>query len=180
MHWHVKDPAVFLHEAIALHCCALRRHSSTSLKSMSTKAVGKQLWYQKRKEEKETKFAEVSPFHLEGKSPLDVRREHLDSPAVQVFSTLRPLGKYKIIGFITSFRGKVRLSLPCRRFIPRSHFFSFSKIVPNLLLFLKRLYFSILFLPLFCCSAPWLPLLLTCFPSFSLVPTPNRPCQSKL
>ena len=54
-------------------------------------------------------------------------------------------------------------------------YFSFS----NVFTYLFALFVQLPFSSLSCAGSSWLPLPLASFPSFSLFPTPNRPCQSE-
>ena len=45
--------------------------------------------------------------------------------------------------------------------------------------YLFALFVQLPFSSLSCAGSSWLPLLLVSFPSFTLLPTPNRPCQSE-
>ena len=61
---------------------------------------------------------------------------------------------------------------------------SAKKVNKKFLLFLQRLYlslhaFQLPFSSLSCAGSSWLPLPLVSFPSFSLLPSHNRPCQSE-
>ena len=72
-----------------------------------------------------------------------------------------------------------------RRFDPRSRSFSLSSTSIflfsffNVYIYLFALFVQLPFSSLSCAGSSWLPLLLVSFPSFSLFPTPNRPCQSE-
>ena len=80
----------------------------------------------------------------------------------------------------------VGLARRCRRrFDPRSRSFSlsstsvFSSLSSTSKIYLFALFIQLPFSSLSCAGSSWLPLLLVSFPSFSLFPTPNRPCQSE-
>ena len=49
----------------------------------------------------------------------------------------------------------------------------------NACIYLFALFVQLPFSSLSCAASSWLPLPFVSFPSFSLLPTPNRPCQSK-
>ena len=80
----------------------------------------------------------------------------------------------------------VGLARRCRRrFDPRSRSFSlsstseFSSLSSMSIFYLFALFVQLPFPSLSCAGSSWLPLPLVSFPSFSLLPTPNRPCQSE-
>ena len=60
-------------------------------------------------------------------------------------------------------------------FLQCLYFFSFF----NVYIYLFKLFVQLPFSSLSCAGLSWLPLPLVSFPSFSLLPTPNRPCQSE-
>ena len=71
----------------------------------------------------------------------------------------------------------VGLAWRCRRrFDPRSRSFSLSS---TSIIYPFALFIQLPFSSLSCAGSSWLPLPLVSFPSFSLLPTPNRPCQSE-
>ena len=47
------------------------------------------------------------------------------------------------------------------------------------IIYLFALFVQLPFSSLSCAGSSWLPLPIVSFPSFSLLPTPNRPCQSE-
>ena len=87
----------------------------------------------------------------------------------------------------TNTKARVGLARRChRRFDPRSRYFSlsstskFSSLSSKcILIYLFALFVQLPFSSLSCDGSSWLPLPLVSFPSFSLLPTPNRPGQSE-